>query len=199
MDSYLVHLVDTPGFDDSFKNDAEILEGIAEFLRDVNNRRGTLSGILYLHQITDARMKGSALKNLIMFQKLMGQRALTNCLLVTTKWGLVDPAVGMAREEELANNPKFWKNMISNHARVAKFDGSTESAIQIIESVAGLEGITPRLTKELCRDGMQLKNTSAGKIVIDTLQEVYCHPSQTLYIRYPLLTNSATGRQRSGN
>jgi len=72
----------------------QLTQRIAEFLRQVYHQRATLSGILYLHQITDARMKGSALKNLDMFQKLMETTALTNCILVTTKWGLVDPAVG---------------------------------------------------------------------------------------------------------
>jgi len=36
MEPYIVNLVDTPGFDDTFKNDFEILEGIAEFLREVD-------------------------------------------------------------------------------------------------------------------------------------------------------------------
>jgi hypothetical protein len=173
MPPYHVHLVDTPGFDDSFKNDAEILDGIAEFLRQVHDQRGKLSGILYLHQITDARMRGSALKNLTMFQKLMGTRALTNCVLVTTKWGNVDKAVGQAREEELLQDARFgWKNMVANRAQVARFEDTSESAIRIIQSVAGLRECVPKLTEELCYDKKKLKDTAAGRVVIDTLKEV---------------------------
>lgn len=173
MPPYRVHLVDTPGFDDSFKNDAEILVGIAQFLETVYERRGNLSGILYLHQITDARMKGSALKNLEMFQNLIGDRNLRNCVLVTTKWGQVDSEDGRRREEQLMNDRRLgWKNMVSNGASIARFDGSHDSAVRILQSIAGLKGILPRLTKEICVDGKQLKDTTAGKVVSAVLEEV---------------------------
>lgn len=163
---YRVHLVDTPGFDDSFKNDAEILEGIAQFLQTAYDHGGNLFGILYLHQITDTRMKGSALKNLNMFQNLVGKRNLRNCVLVTTKWSEVAPEDGRRREAQLIHDRKLgWRDMISNGATITRFDGTHESAIHILHSIAGLDGILPRLTQELVVDGKQIKDTQAGKIV----------------------------------
>jgi hypothetical protein len=117
-------------------------------------------------------MKGSALKNLEMFQKLMGTRCLSNCVLVTTKWSEVNSADGERRERELVSDRRFWKNMISNEARVARFEGTSESALSIIQLIAGMDGIVPRLTKVLCLDGKQLKNTSAGQVVSDDLRQV---------------------------
>ena len=45
-----------------------------------------LSGILYLHRITDNRMAGTPLKNLQVFQKLCGRDALGKVYLTTTMW-----------------------------------------------------------------------------------------------------------------
>ena len=197
MEPYVVHMVDTPGFDDPFATDAEILQGIAKFLRQVYHERATLSGILYLHQITDARMKGSALKNLDMFQKLMGTTAITNCILVTTKWGLVDPAIGQTREKELKRDPRFWANMIAHKARVEIFDGSTQSAIRIIQSISGLPGITTLLTEGLCWYNKQLGDTRAGQVVNVTSEKVLNTPlRQPSYERFLLICLATGGKTR---
>jgi hypothetical protein len=197
MPPYKVHLVDTPGFDDSTKNDAEILEGIAAFLAKVYNTRGNLSGILYLHQITDARMKGSALKNLAMFQKLVGSRCLKNCVLVTTKWSKIELHEGEAREAELVRDPKFWGNMIANEAIMMRFDGTRYGAWHILQSIAGLSGIVPRLTRQLCVEGMRLKDTDAGYIVRNDLEAVSFR--HTCFITISTLLTSHPGPSRKAS
>ncbi len=69
---YNITLVDTPGFDDSERSDTEILTLIADWLQDSFEDRIFLSGIIYLHRISDIRMSGSSIKNLRMFRKLCG-------------------------------------------------------------------------------------------------------------------------------
>ena len=174
MPPYLVHLVDTPGFDDSSKNDAEILSGIAHFLATVYRQTNAppLSGILYMHQITDNKMKGSALKNLKMFQQLVGGQCLKNCVLITSKWGLVPYEVGEARERELLSKPQFWKYMVANGSKTERFQDTRASAWEIIGTIAGLKGCTPQLTDEICNGHKKLKDTAAGRIVEVDLNEV---------------------------
>lgn len=128
---YAIHLVDTPGFDDTHKTDAEILRGIADFLATVYEQRGKLSGILYLHPVTDDRMKGNALKNLAMFKKLIGEPCLKNVTLVTTKWSKVDKEVGERREQELYD--QFWKPMVACQATMRRYDGTSKGALDIFE------------------------------------------------------------------
>jgi len=111
-------------------------------------------------------------KNLDIFQKLVGKRCLRNCVLVTTKWAKVNKEYGEKREEELLSDGRFWKNMVANEARVARFDGSPKSAMKILQSIAGLEGILPYLAKELCVDRKPLKDTKAGKVASVELREV---------------------------
>jgi hypothetical protein len=167
---YAIHLVDTPGFDDTHKTDAEILKGIADFLASVYEHNGKLSGILYLHSITDERMKGSATKNLTMFKKLIGESCLKNVTLVTTKWSKIDKDVGERREQELYN--KFWKPMVAHQATMRRFDGTQREAMDILRELSVMDGIIPRLTDELCLKGMELKRTAAGKVVSVDMDEV---------------------------
>jgi len=82
-------LIDTPGFDDTDRDDSDILCDVALWFSESLKRGIRLSGILYLHRISDRRMTGSAKKNLLMFKKLCGNNALVNVTLATTMWGTV--------------------------------------------------------------------------------------------------------------
>ena len=64
-------LVDTPGYDDTYKSDTDILREIADWLGQVYQNRIKLTGIVYLHRISDVRIGGSGMKNLRMFRKLV--------------------------------------------------------------------------------------------------------------------------------
>jgi hypothetical protein len=173
MGQYEVHLVDTPGLGGSRQNNAEFLQGIASFLATVYEKQGNLSGILYLHQMTARCMTASARRNLAIFQQLIGDHCLMNCVLVTTKWSKVHKEVGKLREEELLNSPTLWKAMIAKGARVMRFDGTRESALEILHYIAGLRSIiVPRLTEELCIEGKKLGQTGAGQILKVDLEEV---------------------------
>jgi hypothetical protein len=173
MESYIVHMADTPGFDDPFATDSEDCRIPPTSVPPAGHAlRDSLSASNYRR--SNERFCS---QNLDMFQKLMGTTALTNCILVTTKWGLVDPAIGQAREKELKRDPRFWANMIAHKARVERFDGSTQSAIRIIQSISGLPSITTLLTKELCWYSKQLGDTTAGQVVNVTLEKVLNTPS----------------------
>jgi hypothetical protein len=52
-----------------------------------------------------------------MFQKLCGDDALKNVILVTTMWSQVDVDVGRKREDELHQSSEFWKPLIELGAR----------------------------------------------------------------------------------
>ncbi|KXN84716.1 hypothetical protein AN958_12143 [Leucoagaricus sp. SymC.cos] len=102
-----VVLVDTPGFDDTTRTDMEILAMISDWLAKTYKSDVKLTGLIYLHRITDNRMAGSPYKNLRMFGNLCGDDATTRVILVSTMWERVDPAVGAKREGQL---PKTYKS-----------------------------------------------------------------------------------------
>ncbi|KAG5220558.1 Lanosterol alpha-demethylase [Salix suchowensis] len=133
LDGRRVTLVDTPGFDDTTKSDTDVLAMIAAFLTassvrlpyfsqqltEVPRRRyeqgKTLSGIIYLHRISDFRMSGLSTRNFRMLRHLCGEKTLKNLAIVTNMWGEVPAAVGEARERSLrrrtcSSSPLWTRN-----------------------------------------------------------------------------------------
>ena len=58
--SYDVYFADTPGFDDSSRSDTDVLKNIVYWLGVMREKSIKLSGIIYLHWITDNRVGGTA-------------------------------------------------------------------------------------------------------------------------------------------
>lgn len=170
-----VILVDTPGFDDTFIDDSEILRRIAVWLASSYDDNMKLAGILYLHDITQARMFGTSRKNLDMFRRLCGSHAEKNVILVTTKWSIVDEEKGEMRQQELKST--FWQEMIAHGSQVARFnkpDGPDLSrfAWDVMEPILAntMEAVAVRIQQELVDLGRQIPETDAGKTLRASLQ-----------------------------
>ena len=67
-----------------------------------------LSGIIYMHRISDFRVGGVSRRNLSMFRKLCGDETLRNVALVTNMWSEVTSERGAARERELRTDPLLF-------------------------------------------------------------------------------------------
>ncbi|KAF9484396.1 hypothetical protein BDN70DRAFT_872688 [Pholiota conissans] len=125
-------LVDTPGFDDTYVDDAEILERISVWLAKSYHKEAKLGGVIYLHDITQTRMLGTTRKNLDMFRKLIGKDALRSVVLGTTKWALVTPDVGLGRQKQLED--QFWKEMIQAGSKIERID-SKDAPCKLVREV----------------------------------------------------------------
>ena len=86
---YEIILIDTPGFDDTNRTDTDTLQALATWLVANKATNIKLSGLIYLHRITDERIGHSAKRNLTMMQNLVGDTNLKNVILVSTRWELV--------------------------------------------------------------------------------------------------------------
>jgi hypothetical protein len=158
-----VHLIDTPGFDDTSRFDTEILQEIATYLATHYKLNGRLCGIIYCHPISENRMKGAARLNLDMFQDLCGIESLRNVALVSTMWDLVPQPVGQKREAQLVGTPEFWGKMIEHDAQVKRHDRSRDSALAIIRSLINNRPTTLQLQDEMVNRGLNLDHTGCGK------------------------------------
>ncbi|KDQ53019.1 hypothetical protein JAAARDRAFT_100020, partial [Jaapia argillacea MUCL 33604] len=165
-----VVLVDTPGFDDTKKTDAEILKIIGNWLAKTYGNKVKLAGILYLHRISDNRMSGSPLKNLRMFGKLCGDTAARHVVLVSSMWDRVDLGVALKRETELKEN--FWKGMLDNGASVDRFTNSPASGWEIVRKVLHNKDNSEALLlqEEMVDLQKRLNETEAGKALYTVLQ-----------------------------
>lgn len=95
------HFIGTPGFDDTERSDVQALLDISHWLSGSFKDCTRLSGIIFIHRISDVRMTGSAVRNLVMFKKLCGERAFQSVALVTPMWSKVTPYKGTRHKEEL--------------------------------------------------------------------------------------------------
>ncbi|KAG6860605.1 hypothetical protein C0995_009426 [Termitomyces sp. Mi166 len=172
-------LVDTPGFDDTYVADSEILRRISVWLARSYSANMTLAGVIYLHEISQTRMLGTARKNLDMFNKLIGHDATKNVVLATTKWGDIPEAVGIRREEQLKD--RHWKGMIDLGATLLSFRDSRESGWAIIQHIinsAATQSPTfayvdsVAIQNELVEVRKMLPETEAGKTLLYTLEEL---------------------------
>ncbi|KAI6107629.1 hypothetical protein EDD16DRAFT_1458906, partial [Pisolithus croceorrhizus] len=156
-----VVLVDTPGSDDTTKTDQQILESISNWLNKSYKKSTLLSGILYFHRISDNRMAGTLLKNLGVFQKLCGDKALSHVVLVTTMWDEVEESVGNMRLEELEGN--YWKMMIAQGSTTYRYVNTPESSRQLLSQVVKKKRCELRLQKQMADKSVKLQETDAGR------------------------------------
>ncbi|KXN82480.1 hypothetical protein AN958_02490 [Leucoagaricus sp. SymC.cos] len=168
-----VVLVDTPGFDDTTKTDLEVLDIINKWLTDNYQNHVRLSGIMYLHRITDNRVGGSVCRMLRTFGKLVGDDAMKNVVLVSTMWEKVDPKVGEDREKELVDI--FWSTMIEKGSKTVRLEHSTFTDAwrlvhELIEEASAAEKL--QLQKEIEDLKTDLRETEAGKSLYTSFQKL---------------------------
>ncbi|KAG6811110.1 hypothetical protein H0H92_008957 [Tricholoma furcatifolium] len=167
-------IVDTPGFDDTYVSDSEILRRIAVWLARSYSANMKLAGVIYLHEISQTRMLGTARKNLDMFNKLIGEDATKNIVLATTKWSEIPEEVGERREEQLRD--RHWKWMLDLGAKLGRFTGSSESGWNllhiILDQANALDVDALEIQQELVEIKKILPDTEAGQTLRYTLEEL---------------------------
>jgi hypothetical protein len=163
-------LIDTPGFDDTWRSDSEILTEIAGFLSTQYQLGMELKGVIYIHRITDARYSQSAAKTFEIVQKICGERAWQNVLLVTSLWTEVNPEMGAGREFELKTY--IWDYMLARGSIMSRFYGDRDSAIALVIRLLCKNPIVLELQKELVDEGKRLDETSAGLYINDNLEKL---------------------------
>jgi hypothetical protein len=159
-------LIDTPGFDDTYKSDTEVLREIAGYLGLAYANQVKLAGIIYLHRITDPRIQGSAMRNLRMFKKLCGNDSLGSVVLATTWWDRVDPNIGVKREKELIDTEEFWGGMVKNGSKVFRHLGNLQTGMEIVNYlIAKQRRVVLDIQHQMVDLRMPLDQTEAGKEV----------------------------------
>lgn len=193
-----VFLVDTPGFDDTYRSDAAILAEIAFILSQTHRAGLRLAGIVYLHPITDRRLQGSAARNLRILESLAGERAFPSVVLATSMWDDVeavlpshdDRRAAEDRECQLVQSEHGCAALVAGGAKVMRWtrgDGRSAAAIvgELVDRGAaepaacaandndgGRDGhdVKLRIHEEMVDEGKELCDTEAGRLVATGLR-----------------------------
>ncbi|KAF7191565.1 hypothetical protein HII31_07067 [Pseudocercospora fuligena] len=173
-DKLRIHLIDTPGFNDTHRQDVDILREIAGYMVATYNDNVRLSGMIYLFSINHRRIGGSALRNMKMFKDLVGQDGFPGIILATTMWDtLEDKSLGEQREQELVSKQSFWGGMVERGSRVMRHTRTRESAMTILEAIITRKHpFALKIQEEMVEENLVLHDTAAGKQVNQDLLEL---------------------------
>lgn len=128
-----------------------------------------MSGVIYLHRISDNRMGGTALRNFKMFRELCGPVALSNAAIVLNMWDKVNANVRSAREAELVSKDIFFKPAIDGGAQVFHHENTVKSANEILLWLAKRPPKPLLIQKELVDQRKPIYETSAGVALLGEL------------------------------
>ncbi|KAF4596316.1 hypothetical protein EYR38_007693 [Pleurotus pulmonarius] len=162
LDGRTVRLIDTPGFDDTTRTGTDVLTMIAAFLSSTYQHGVKLSGVIYIHRISDFRMGGTSTRNFRMFRELCGDTTLRNVVIVTNMWGEVSLDVGEAREEELKTRDIFFKPVLDKGAQMKRHENTFNSACAIMRCIAFKAPLALRIQRELVDEKKDITETAAG-------------------------------------
>lgn len=163
-------LVDTPGFDDTELSDIDILSSIANWLKDSFDENCLLSGIIYLHRITDVRMDKASKKSLRMFRSMCGAKNLRNMILATTMWENTNEEGGSRREKDLKEN--YWKDMLAQGSEVMRISNDARDARRFIRKLVKNNPIILKLQDELSVQNKSLGQTDAGAEIKEEMEKL---------------------------
>ena len=185
VDGDPVRLIDTPGFNDTTIEDAEILEKISAFLATVSviyisrfarsdlpfryKHEVKLAGVIYFHRISDERWRRSDTRSFGWLRRICGEDTLRNVVLMTNMWGNVNPKVGAAREKQLA--AEFVRPALDKGAQLLRNGNTTESAHEIIRVILRNHRSALQVQQELIDEGRKFDQTTVGKGISEELRE----------------------------
>ena len=124
--------------------------------------KSQLTGLIYVHRISDTRVGGTSQRNLRMFRKLCGTDSLKNVVIVTTMWDKVTPEEGLQREQELMSSNNLFKPLLDGEATMMRHERTAESATKVINHLLGKNATTTEVVHELVHQKKPLEETAAG-------------------------------------
>jgi len=117
-------------------------------------------------------MAGTPLKNLRVFQKLCGNKAMSRIVLVTTMWDEIEEPIGKERLEELKKT--YWKAMIGKGSKTYEYKNDRASAEKLLEVIVQdkRKRESVALQQEIANLKMELRHTGAGRELCSSLEEL---------------------------
>ncbi|KAF5664603.1 P-loop containing protein [Fusarium circinatum] len=174
LDGNQVTLIDTPGFDDTFKSDGDILQLVANYLSATYENGTLLNGLILLQPIHGTRLQGNEMKRTRLFKRILGEDAYNRVIIATTMWGMLrDDTHGNQQTQERKERNDVWGDMEALGAQIIRHDDNQNSALNIIRKVFDFPNPEPlQIQTELAHTNGRVALTSAGRQLDEDLGEV---------------------------
>ena len=191
-------LVDTPGFDDGTRKDAEILSILAHWLAVQYHDGKKLSGLIYLHPIVDVRFDQSARRNLSLFEKIIGHSGMDVLTLITTKWDKaqsddVSGSYEAFEKRESRFREDHWAPLLEAGAKLERAERGKEALFGLFDQILlQSRGAALDIQKQMVDDKLSLANTAPGKVLMTESKE-----SRRLLVNEKRLIQEQIARRKS--
>ncbi|TDL14532.1 hypothetical protein BD410DRAFT_809657 [Rickenella mellea] len=160
-----VVLVDTPGFGDSSLSDTSVLRLIARHLKTSYKAGVKLTGVIYMHRISDSSFPSGPESNFRMFQELCGADHLKHVVILTTRWENVEMQVALERERQLKTNQTLFKPMIGCGAHMMRYDNVLASAQGVLDYLLEKDTVVLCIQRQLIKEKRALPTTDAWSVL----------------------------------
>jgi len=124
-----VVFVDTPGFNHPSKPDRVILKEIVDWLKKRDHGDAQFGGIIYLHDLAQARQRKRAMTP----TKLSNPEPARRVILATVKGDDVTPSQADHREKQLKDD--IWQEAVKGGSQMCRFMNTRGSAWSIVDMI----------------------------------------------------------------
>ncbi|KAL3461860.1 hypothetical protein BJX64DRAFT_150083 [Aspergillus heterothallicus] len=177
-----IHLIDTPGFNDTNRSDIETLEILASYLGASYANGVRINGIIFLHPITDNRVSGSSMRTMEMLKMICGWTSYKSMAITSTMWpdrskstfnytsceselGVDSHSLLEQREAELMTDQRFLGEVVAKGAVVFRHNESGSKDVN--PQTLSARRIVARLIAESDSPTYQLEPLRLQREIID--------------------------------
>jgi hypothetical protein len=134
-----------------------------------------LTGILYFHNISNTKVECITVRNLRLFEELVGDDPLKSVIVVTNMWKLVDEDLGRTRELQLKMDPDFFKGIHDQGGRFMRHTDTQESAFNILRYLLDTALAPGKLTiqVEMVDEKRTLDETNAAAVLMRDFDQLF--------------------------
>lgn len=175
-------LIDTPGFDDTLRSGQETFILIGNFLKATYARNISLTGVIYLHRITDSRMQGLSLRSLRTLRMMCGPSNY-NVAIATTMWSAISNSKEADELESQLTHSDDVAQLIKGGAKVYRHDKKEQSAREIVRQLLPKQNRARQTQEELKGPGVE-ESTSAGTYAKELEEIRRTHEEQIRVLQY---------------
>lgn len=156
-------LLDTPGFDDSARDNLEVLNEIMSHLYSLalQPEDFAMRGVVFLHDISETRFGGSQKKTLGILKALLGDANLGNVVVGTTMWDA--KRYKQQEQRERALQDEQWRGV---HKTMRLPHGDKGAAENIIRELLKREPALLLAQEEILEPPHTVESTTVGKLAM---------------------------------
>jgi hypothetical protein len=167
-------------FNYTFRSETEVLKEVTNWLANTYVHGIQLAGVLCMLNTASPSFTNTQMRNLQVFEKLVGEEQLSNVTIVTNELY----AVGSFRTLEgvrrhLGETNHMWRAMLDRGVTIEPFDGTPEGAQNILRKIL-LKGrrTVLNIQREMVDQELDLSETAAGKLIREAIRKLQVQHTQ---------------------